>query len=162
VAGKYFDFSNFRKVFNVFTEEKMEKELVKNFQSWNAIYNEEKEKYIGYLIDLKWFESWKMYIFHHYNVTIEMYTSVLETIRTIRTCKRAPTSKSLRNTRRMLIDTNKDPHGCRSMNIMRDKTKESFIKDVDCVHGHLGERPRDITNGELEGEFQEVLRNNMS
>ena len=55
MAEKYFDFSSFRKIFNIFMEEKMEKELVKNFGAWNVIFNDEKEKYIGYLIDLKWF-----------------------------------------------------------------------------------------------------------
>jgi Ca2+-binding EF-hand superfamily protein len=42
VAQKYFDFSKFRKIFNVFLEEKMEKELVKHFHSWNVIFNEER------------------------------------------------------------------------------------------------------------------------
>ena len=41
-ADKYFDFGSYRKIFNIFSEEKMEKELVKNFQAWNVIYNEEK------------------------------------------------------------------------------------------------------------------------
>jgi hypothetical protein len=32
------------------------------------------------------------------------------------------------------------------------------MKDLDCVHSHLGERPREIANSQLEGEFEEVLR----
>lgn len=32
------------------------------------------------------------------------------------------------------------------------------MKDLDCVHSHLGERPREISNSQLEGEFEEVLR----
>jgi len=55
VANKYIDFGSFRKLFNIFVEEKMEKELVRDFYDWNVIYDEEKEKYVGYLINLKWF-----------------------------------------------------------------------------------------------------------
>ena len=33
----------------------MEKELVKYFHEWNVIFNEDRQKYIGYLINLKWF-----------------------------------------------------------------------------------------------------------
>lgn len=116
----------------------MEKELVRNFKSWNVIFNEEREKYIGYLIDLKWFESWKMYIFHQYNVNIEVYNSVLETINTVRTCKKMTTKSIKSSHKKTIIDTNKDPHGHRYMKIARDTTKESYLKDIDCIHGHLG------------------------
>lgn len=122
---------------------------MKNFQAWNVIYNDAKEKYIGYLIDLKWFESWKMYIYHHYNVNISVYNSVLQTINTIRTCRRV-TAKSLKSsTKKAILDHKKDAHGCRYLSLPRDKNQDSYLKDIDCLHGHLGERPREITNGEL-------------
>lgn len=44
----------------------------------------------------------------------------------------------------------------------KEKNKEMIIKNFDCIHGHFGERPRDISNQHLEGEFQEVLRDNVS
>lgn len=44
----------------------------------------------------------------------------------------------------------------------KEKSKEMVLKNFDCIHGHLGERPRDISNQHLEGEFQEVLRDNLS
>lgn len=128
----------------------MEKELVKHFGDWNVIYNEEKEKYIGYLIDLKWFESWKVYIAHQYNINIDIYSNVLETINTVKTCKKL-TVKSIKSKKTINIDNTKDPHGCRYIKIPRDRTQESYIKDIDCIHGHIGERPREISNGELEG-----------
>lgn len=36
------------------------------------------------------------------------------------------------------------------------------MKNIDCVHNHLGEKPRQITNSQLEGEFEEVLREGVS
>lgn len=36
----YFSVTKFRKFFNVFTEERLEKELIKNFNEWNNLYVE--------------------------------------------------------------------------------------------------------------------------
>ncbi len=116
----------------------MEKQLVKHFHSWNTIFNTERDKYIGYLVNLKWFETWKLYIEHHYDVSIDIYNTDLQTINTIKTCKKA-TSKSLKNTNKLALESSTGPHGCRQMNIgVKDKNKELALKDFDCIHGHLG------------------------
>ena len=79
------------------------------------------------MVDLKWFESWKMYIFNQYNIHIEVYKSVLETINTVRTCKKVSvrTSKSLKLSRKKTqLDTSKDLHGCRYLKLPnRDTSK---------------------------------------
>ena len=120
---------------------------------WNDLYNEEKEKEVGYLVSYKWFEAWQMYISHHYNVNIRITSCTQPTIKSVRTVKRV-VSESAKKSRQRL-ETAKDLHGCRAFRIPRNG---STVKDIDCVHSHLGERPREITNEQLEGEYEEVLR----
>lgn len=60
------------------------------------------------------------------------------------------------------LGSDKNNHGLIPMKNSKEKSKEMVLKNFDCIHGHLGERPRDISNQHLEGEFQEVLRDNLS
>lgn len=121
----------------------MEKELVKHFNAWNTIFNLEKQKYVGYLINLKWFESWKLYIQNQYGVNINIYNTELQTVNTIKTCKKT-TTKSLKNVTRTALESSTEAHGCRPMTGKgkKDKKSSSNVKDYDCIHAHLGERPR--------------------
>ncbi len=42
-------------MFNVWAEEELEKEMAQKFNELNTLYNDRKQKYIGYLISYKWF-----------------------------------------------------------------------------------------------------------
>ena len=42
-AEDHFDFSKFRRVFNVLREEQLEKELIAHFSEWNDLFNEDSD-----------------------------------------------------------------------------------------------------------------------
>lgn len=52
---KFFLIARFRRLFNIFIEEKLEKELIRNFSDWNNLYVEDEDRYVSYLINFKWF-----------------------------------------------------------------------------------------------------------
>lgn len=108
------DWVKVRKLFNIFTEEKMEKELVRYFYDWNVIYDDEREKYIGYLINLKWFETWRLYILHHYNINIDIYNPIKQTIKTLKSCKK---TMKMGSSKKLGIDSSRALHGCRVLDI---------------------------------------------
>lgn len=86
---KYFNISKFRRIFNIFIEEKLEKELIKHFSEYNNLYVEDQDRYVSYVIDFKWFETWKLYVKQEYGYVLSSVNKKPVTFKTKKLMKTA-------------------------------------------------------------------------
>ena len=104
-SSQYFDFNRFRNVFNIFVEEKLEKELIENFNEWNVLFNEKEERFISYLISYKWFESWKIYVLEAYGKTLNLNLAKNPTMKNIKTKKTFKSCKDIGTSKKKIAKT---------------------------------------------------------
>ncbi len=69
--------------------------------------------------------------------------------REIKTVKRVFSSKSMK-----IIENPQMKEDC----MLQDEEERYSPKNIDFIHCNIGERPREIYNNVLEGEFEEVLK----
>ena len=100
-SGKYFDFSKYRRLFNVFKEERIQKELITNFVEWNDLYVVETQKYVSYAVSYKWFETWKIYVEESYGVVINTNYLKAPTAKTMRGTKKHINKKEIKTLKKM-------------------------------------------------------------
>lgn len=128
-----FNIEEYKRIFSVFVEERMEKELAVNFSSWNKLYNTEEQRYVSYVLSYKWFEAWRIYAEEHYKLTIDIAEQTQPKQRSqFKSKTRINTLKTIKTVNNMKSEAKT----CRTLNF---------------VHGDIGERPREIYNNVLEG-----------
>lgn len=71
-----FNIDEFKRVFSVFAEERLEKELASNFLQLNNLFKESENRYVSYVLDYKWFEAWKIYAEDHFKIRISDNPSI--------------------------------------------------------------------------------------
>ena len=150
VSQTYFDFSRFRRMFNIFVEEQMEKDLVYNFNEWNNLYVEEDERYVSYVISYKWFESWKIYVQEEYGITINAAVAKVPTLKSFKTKKTTKLGGEKTNKKIANINNLRELKIEYEPREQEDDVPEA-IKNFDFVHSNIGSRPREIYNNVLEG-----------
>lgn len=125
---------------------------MRNFEDINDLYDEAKLKYVGYVLNYKWFESWKVYVSTHYGVSIQgfsnnlTYSRTIRTTRSIRTKKTFKTIKSIKSSRSI---ANSVKSMKKILNIPRarelrfeGKDLGLLTKNYDLVYSNIGEKPR--------------------
>lgn len=50
-----YNLDEYKRIYSVFPEERIEKELAVNFTEWNKLYSQNDEKYVSYVLSYKWF-----------------------------------------------------------------------------------------------------------
>lgn len=67
-----FNTEEYKRIYSVFMEERIEKELAVNFTSWNKLFNTEEQRFVSYVLSYKWFEAWRIYAEEHYKLIIDI------------------------------------------------------------------------------------------
>jgi|JI6StandDraft_1071083.scaffolds.fasta_scaffold19071_4 hypothetical protein len=67
-----FNTEEYKRIYSVFMEERIEKELAVNFSSWNKLFNTEEQRFVSYVLSYKWFEAWRIYAEEHYKLIIDI------------------------------------------------------------------------------------------
>lgn len=146
-AKNYYNLDEYKHIFSVFPEERIEKELALNFNDWNKLYSQADEKYVSYVLSYKWFEAWKIYAEGQYKILIELDPQSHPTKR-----KTNFRTKTKMNTLKTI-----------AVSLKKEKTEETAnCKTLNFVHGDIGEKPREIDNSVLEGEYEGILNSNLS
>jgi hypothetical protein len=137
----------------------------------NELFDEAKSKYIGYLVNYKWFESWKTYIHKEYGIQINGFSNNLtynRTMKTLRTQKSFKTKKSIRSLKSSKsFRSSKSIHSIKSLKrtvdfprlreIYYDRDDDDHIGQYNLIYSNIGDKPAEIYNNLLEGEFCEIL-----
>lgn len=126
----------------------------------NTLYNEKKQKYVGYLISYKWFESWKTFIHKEYGIQINGFSNNLtynRTMRTLRTQKSFRTKKTIKSLKS--IRSSKSIHSIKSLKkgndiprlraIVFDKKEDDHINQFNLIYSNISDRPTEIYNNLL-------------
>lgn len=121
-----FNIEEYKRIFSVFAEERIEKELAVNFSSWNQLYKAEEERYVSYVLSYKWFEAWKIYAEEHYRISIEVAE------------QNQPSRRRTQFQSKTRINTLKTIHTVKQFK----REEEPTCKTLNFVHGDIGERPR--------------------
>jgi hypothetical protein len=167
-AAIYIDFGKFRRVFNVWAEEEVERELAERFMELNELWVESRGKYVGYLVNYKWFESWKTHVHKEFGLQVNGFSNNLtynRTMKTLRTQKSLRTKKTLKSIKS--IHTSKSIHSIKSLKktldcprlreIAYDPPDDHHSAQFNLVYANIGDKPTEIYNNLLEGEFSEIL-----
>lgn len=141
----------------------MEKEMASNFGEINSLWNEDKEKYVGYVVNYKWFQSWKTYLYKEYGIQLEGFTNNLTYLRTMKTLKSMKTkktiksiksTKSLKSTKTLTsARSNKKPLEYPKLKEIPNiaKSADDNMVQYNLIYGNIGDRPAEINNNLLEG-----------
>ena len=150
-SSEYVDFCKFRKMFSIFEEEEVEKETANNFSDYNQLFDEESQRYVGYLVAYKWFEAWKTYVEKEYGIEINGFSKNITYVRTIKTLKSIKTKKSIKS-----LKSYKSFKSTKSFGSMRSRRtadyphlkemadpvdQQSTITQYNLVYANIGDKP---------------------
>lgn len=123
---------------------------------------------MGYLVNYKWFESWKTYIHKEYGLQINGFSNNLtynRTMKTLRTQKSFKTKKTIRSLKssksirssKSIINSGRSLKRAvdfpRLREVEYEREEDDHIGQFNLIYSNIGDKPAEIYNNLLEGEF---------
>jgi hypothetical protein len=161
-SQKWVDYEKMRRLFSVFLEEELERELGEHFGELNEHWVEAKGRSVGYLVNFKWFQAWSTYMLKEYGCQISGGSALLtynKTMKTLKTLRTKKTIRSLKSGKTINSGVSHkrvhDVHRLRQLPL--PPSAATPYSHFNLIHNNIGDRPTEICNNMLEGEYSEML-----
>lgn len=111
---------------------------------------------IGYVVNMKWFESWCTYMQKEYGYQVAgrshlTYARTVKTFKTMKTVRTKKTIKSLKSGKS--LNSGLSHKKIHDLHKLRHLPVSSIGPHFNLIHYNIGDKPPQIYNNLLEGEF---------